>query len=47
VYNANNYNGIRLNYSMFSTSARRIAEVIPEMRKKIGGRLGDFLDTTL
>jgi hypothetical protein len=32
---------------MLSNSAKRIAGIIPEMRKKIKGKLGDFLDLTL
>lgn len=45
VYNASNYNGIRLNYDMPGSSALRISEVLPKL--KVDGSLKDFVNLTL
>jgi hypothetical protein len=45
MYYENNYNGIRLNDSMYTSSADHIKSIIPHIN--ITGKAGEFLNETL
>jgi hypothetical protein len=42
LFKSNRFNGIRLNYSMFNSTARKIANVIPKMIGQIDGPTGNI-----